>query len=441
VATQHKSNVLTELAWRGLIEQITHGELDEHLTSKATLYCGFDPTASSLHVGNLVPMMGLAFFHRHGHAPVAVVGGATGRIGDPSGKHEERTLLSDAVIEENLAGISAQLRAMLGRSLELHPETLGTDPAEATEVVFANNADWMGPWTFLDFLREVGKHFRVNTMIAKDSVRERLENREQGISYTEFSYMLIQAYDFLHLFQNQGCTVQIGGSDQWGNLTAGTDLIRKKLGEAAFGLTLPLLTTSSGAKFGKSEQGAVWLDPERTSPYEFYQYWVNTEDADCERFLKTFTFLAKDAIDACVAEIAAGENRGQVQQKLAHEVTSLIHGSEAADRAVRASKVLFGETITGFNDRELQSIFAQVPSTSLEMHRLDGDGLDVVSLFTEVGLTDSGGAARRLLKQGGAYVNNERLDAELRVTRANLASETLLVLRAGKKKVHLIRFT
>lgn len=439
--TQHKSDVLGELGWRGLIEQITHPELDEHLTSKATLYCGFDPTASSLHVGNLVPMMGLAFFHRHGHAPVAVVGGATGRIGDPSGRSSERNLLTDAIIAENLAGISAQLRGVLSRSLEMHPETLSTDPAEATEILFANNADWIAPWSFLDFLRDVGKHFRVNTMIAKDSVRQRLENREQGISFTEFSYMLIQAYDFLHLFEHAGCTVQIGGSDQWGNLTAGTDLIRKKLGKAAFGLTLPLLTTSSGKKFGKSENGSVWLDPERTSPYEFYQYWISTEDEDCERFLKTFTFLPKHEIDALVADIAAGNNHGHVQRKLAHEVTSLIHGSEAADKAVRASKVLFGEQITGFDDRELQSIFAQVPSTHLDVTRLDGEGIDILKLFVETGLTDSGGAARRLLKQGGGYVNNERVAPTARVSRAHLASETMLVLRAGKKKYHLVRFS
>lgn len=435
-----KSSVLAELAWRDRIEQQTHEELDEKLAAGSmTLYCGFDPSADSLHVGNLVPMMGLAFFLRHGHRPLALVGGATGRIGDPSGKATERSLLSVEQIEANLRGIHAQLETILARALTMHPEGLHREDAAPAGVPIVNNHDWFKDWGFLDFLREVGKHFRVNTMLAKDSVRNRLENREQGISYTEFSYMLIQGFDFLHLAEAHGCQLQIGGSDQWGNITAGTELIRRKRGESAYGLTMPLLTSSTGQKFGKSEKGAVWLDAQRTSPYEFYQYWINRADADLELLLKTFTFLPREEIDALVRDVNDGQNRGQVQKKLAWEVTALVHGVDEAEKAVAASRMLFGERIAGLSDRDLTAIFADVPSTEVPRERFDGEGVELIGLMAEVGLQQSKGAARRLVKQGGGYINNERVSDAARVTLGHLASESMIVLRAGKKNYHVLK--
>jgi tyrosyl-tRNA synthetase len=434
------SDVLRELEWRGFIHQMTHEDLDEALQDgKVTLYCGFDPTGDSLHVGSLLPMMGLAFFRRHGHNPIALVGGATGRIGDPSGKDEERNLLGDAELEANINGISAQLDRILDRAVEMHPETVDED-ADTGGIPLMNNADWLNDWTYIDFLREVGKYFRVNVMINKESVKARLEEREQGISYTEFSYMLIQGFDFLHLYEDADCTLQIGGSDQWGNITAGTDLIRRKTGESAFGLTFPLLTDSSGKKFGKTESGAVWLDADKTSPYEFYQYWVQRDDADVPKLLRTFTFLPKDEVDELVGTIEAGENRGEVQEKLAWEVTALVHGADEADKAVNASKMLFGEKIEGLTDKELASIFADVPSTEIDKSELE-DGIGILNLFTETGLQNSNGAARRLIKQGGAYLNNVKLERwDHEVTADDLASETMLVLRSGKKNYHVVQF-
>ncbi|MBA2663640.1 MAG: tyrosine--tRNA ligase [Bradymonadaceae bacterium] len=441
--TAHKSSILQELSWRAMIAQTTHDELDEALfTSSTTLYCGFDPSASSLHVGNLVGIMALAFFQRHGHNPVALVGGATGLIGDPSGKSEERNLLTDDVLEENLAGIGAQLRTILDRAMALHPETVGpgAHPRRADVPPLVNNADWMKTWSYIDFLREVGKHFRVNAMLAKDSVRTRLEEREQGISYTEFSYMLIQAYDFLHLYQQNGCTLQIGGSDQWGNITAGTELIRKKTGAPAFGLTFPLITSATGQKLGKSEQGAVWLDAERTSPYQFYQYWISIDDRDVIKLLRFFTFLGQAEVEVLEAELEAGQNQGQLQRRLALEVTALVHGQDEADKALRASRMLFGERIEGLSDRDLNSVFADVPSTTVARASLADGELLLVDLLVETSLQKSKGEARRLLAQGGAYINNERVDdPNARVTLASLASESMLVLRAGKKNYHVVR--
>jgi tyrosyl-tRNA synthetase len=321
----------------------------------------------------------------------------------------------------------------------MHPDGVSKEGVSEKGVPLVNNHDWFKDWTFIDFLREVGKHFRVNTMIAKDSVRNRLENREQGISFTEFSYMLIQGYDFLHLFKEHGCQLQIGGSDQWGNITAGTDLIRKKEGEAAFGLTMPLLTSSSGQKFGKTEKGAVWLSAERTSAYEFFQYWTNRDDAEIEMLLKTFTFLPREEVEALVEDVAQGRNRGQVQKRLAHELTWLVHGREEADKAARASKMLFGERIEGLSDRDLSSIFADVPSTQLASERFEGEGVSLIDLFAEVGLQPSKGAARRLVKQGGGYVNNARVDGSTLVTKDHLASESMIVLRAGKKSYHVLK--
>ena len=439
--SEFESSVLRELAWRGRVEQLTHAQLDQLLASETVvLYCGFDPTADSLHVGNLVPMMGLAFFLRHGHRPLAIIGGATGRIGDPSGKSTERNLLGEEEIEANLVGIGHQLRTILDRAKTIHPETLGPRAREAEDwqIPLLNNHHWMKEWTYLDFLRDVGKYYRVNAMVAKDSVRTRLEQREQGLSYTEFSYMLIQGFDFLHLREHHACTVQIGGSDQWGNITAGTELIRRKLGVPAFGVTMPLLLSSSGHKFGKSVGGAVWLDPARTSPYAFYQYWINREDADLEMLFKSFTFLAREEIEALVADVLEGRNHGQVQARLAWEITQLVHGTEEADLAVRASRMLFGEPVEGLDDSSLRSIFAEVPSAEIAKGELV-DGVGILELMVQTKLQPSKGAARRLVQQGGGYVNNVRVDMKKVVTLDDLASPSMLVLRAGKKKYLLLK--
>ncbi len=436
-----QSPVLQELSWRGFIYQITHDELDDALNQGSlTLYCGFDPTARSLHVGNLVSVMGLAHFFRHGHKPLALVGGATGLIGDPSGKDQERELLSRDKLDENVAAIRDQLGLLLRRAATHHGEADPADVDDRLKVV--NNADWLSTWSYIDFLRDVGKNFRVNHMLQKESVRARLEEREQGISYTEFSYMLIQAFDFLHLRQTEGCRLQVGGSDQWGNITAGTDLIKRKTGESAFGLSFPLITNAEGKKFGKSEKGAVFLDAELTSPYEFYQYWVNQQDDDCGALLRTFTFLPREEIEALEATITAGENRGEVQRKLAYELTSFIHGADEADKVLRASRMLFGEPIDGMTDRDLAQIFAEVPSTEIPRDRLTSGELGLIDALVESGLQSSKGNARRLVQQGGAYINNHQEDAIDRVlSESDLASETMLVLRSGKKKYHLLRFT
>lgn len=439
----HESSVLQDLEWRNFIAQQTHEEeLDKVLAGESvSLYCGFDPSAPSLHVGSLVPLMALAFFNRHGHKPIALVGGATGMIGDPSGKSEERVLLSEDIIQTNLDGIQSQIRTILSRSLSMHPETLpsASEQNKDRTVPIVNNFDWMGKWNFIDFLRDVGKHFRVNTMMAKDSVRARLEEREQGLSYTEFSYMLIQGFDFYHLFQEEGCKLQVGATDQWGNITAGTELIRRKEGKSAFGLTFPLLLSASGKKMGKTEKGAVWLSADRTSPYEFYQYWVQQDDVEVPKLLRLFTFLSKEEIDELVVTIDNGQNRGDVQRRLAYEVTHLVHGQEEADKAVRASQMLFGEEISGLTDNDLRSIFADVPSTEVSRASLQGEGTELIELLVTTGLQPSKGAARRLLKQGGVYLNNRRVESQdKRVTEADLASESMLVLRSGRKKYHVV---
>ncbi len=441
MTTEYKSSALTELDWRDRIEQQTHAELDDALSTESlSVYAGFDPSSSSLTAGNLVPLTGLAFFLRHGHRPIALLGGATGRIGDPSGKSEERSLRTVEEIEADAQGMGRQLEHLLRRSLEMHPETIADGVSDNAEILFVNNADWMLPWHYIDFLREVGKHFRVNSMMAKDSIRSRLEEREQGISYTEFSYMLLQAYDFMHLYENHDCRLQIGGSDQWGNITAGIDLTRRKLGKTVYGLTFPLLTTASGEKMGKTEKGALWVDPARTSPYEWYQYFIQREDADVAKLLRTFTFLTREEIESLEKEVADGHNRGQVQAKLAYEVTEWVHGRDEADKAVRASKMLFGGEISDLSDRDLAAIFKDVPSVILARDELAGSGFNVLDLFVRAELAKSKGAARRLVDQGGGYVNNSRVANDKTVTITDLASETMMVLRSGKKSYRLVRF-
>jgi tyrosyl-tRNA synthetase len=421
-------SILNDLNERGFIAATTDEALDEHLeTGSRTIYIGFDPTADSLHLGHLVPIMVLAHLQRAGHKVLMVVGGATGMIGDPSGKSDERNLLTAEQIDHNVAAVREQLARFV--SFE------GDCPAE-----IVNNHDWIGPMSFIDWLREVGKFFTINYMVAKESVKQRMAS-EVGISYTEFSYMTLQAYDFLHLFREKGCTIQGGGNDQWGNITAGTDLIRKaQPGAKVFGVTFPLLTTSRGEKFGKTAGNAVWLDAERTSPYQLYQYWVRSEDADVEKFLKLFTFLSLDEIAAIMAEHNESPERRAAQKALAEHATRLIHGEDGLAKAVAASGALFGGDLSALGAGELKDIFADVPSTTMERSRL-AEGLGVLDLFAETGLAKSKGEARKKIAQGGVYINNERIsDVDATIDSAGLLADELLVLRMGKKQYHLVLF-
>ena len=344
------SNVLDEFAWRGMLYEATEGLADVLVKDSVTCYIGFDPTASSLHVGSLLPIMALARMQRAGHSPLAIVGGGTGLIGDPSGKTAERQLQTREQVAENLLGI----REQLSRFLDFDRAT------NAAQIV--NNADWLATIDLMTFLRDVGKYFTVNYMLGKESVRRRLE-AEDGISYTEFSYLLLQAYDFLVLNERYGCTLQLGGSDQWGNITAGCDLIRKLRGARAHGLVMPLVTTAAGVKFGKTEAGTVWLDARRTSPFRFYQFWLNTDDRDVPTYLKYFTFFTQDEVAALAQEMTRAPERREAQRVLARTVTALVHGDAAVQRAERASQLLFGEGISELSAQEVLEIFDDVPST------------------------------------------------------------------------------
>lgn len=422
-------SLLEELAQRGLVEQTTHEDaLNQALQNQSvSVYCGVDPTADSIHVGHLLPFLTLARLQKAGHRPVVLVGGATGMIGDPSGRDSERSLLSDDEVAKNVEAIRSQLSQFVSFEGE-------------NAAIMVNNYDWIGKMTYVEWLRDVGKHFTVNYMIAKESVRRRLEDRDQGISYTEFSYMLLQAYDYYHLNHTLDCKLQIGGNDQWGNITAGIELIRKRGGGEAFGMTLPLLTTSSGEKFGKSAGNAVWLDPKRTSPYELYQFFLRTEDADIERLLLCFSMRSVDEIKVLVATHHEAPHQRAAQRALAEEMTQMIHGEEGLHRAKQASDVLFGSEISGFNDDELSKIFKDVPSADLERARLQ-DGYPVVELLADSGLYKSRGEARRALSAGGAYVNNRRIEDQEQVLQLeDLASETVMVLRKGKRNYMLARF-
>jgi len=432
---------LSDLRWRGLIHQTTdNAGMGAWLQQQSrTLYVGFDPTADSLHVGHMMGLVVLRKFQQAGHKPIAVVGGATGMIGDPTGKSDERNLLSKDDLERNVEGIAQQMRNILDFDA-------GSSSAE-----LVNNFDWTGSWSYLEFLRDVGKNFPVNAMLAKDSVKSRLGRGEpasagaadgagDGMSYTEFSYMLLQAYDFVHLLDTFGCELQAGGSDQWGNITAGINLARRMRGVQLYGLTWPLLTKSDGTKMGKTESGAVWLSAERTSPYQFYQYWINTDDSDAGGCLRMLTELAHDQIESLDAVRLSDPSRRESQRRLAEELTRLVHGAEGLAVAQRATEIFFGAHISDLNDAQLTEIFADVPSSELPASRLD-EGLSIIDALVEAGLAKSKGDARRTIQQGGAYVNNRRVEnVEAMLTPADLASETVLVLRSGKKKYALLRF-
>ncbi len=421
---------LDDLRWRGLVHQTTDDAgLAAWLEAKPrVVYAGFDPTADSLHVGSLLPLLLLRRFQRAGHKPIAVVGGATGMIGDPSGKSQERNLLSKETLDANVAGLREQMRAFL-------------DFEGRHAAVLVNNLDWIGPWSYLEFLRDVGKNFPVNVMLAKDSVKGRLGRDDTGLSYTEFSYMLLQAYDFVHLYDTFGCDLQVGGSDQWGNITAGIDLARRMRSVQLYGMTCPLLTKSDGTKMGKTEQGAVWLDANRTSPYQFYQYLINIDDADVGPCLRKLTELPQEEIEALDA--ARGEDAAAraSQTCLAEELTRLVHGDAGLAAARRATEIFFGAEIADLDDTQLGQIFADVPSQTLSKDVLSqAGGLPIVDALVAAGLAKSKGEARRTVEQGGAYVNNRRVEGvETRLTAADLASQSVMVLRTGKKKYALLR--
>jgi tyrosyl-tRNA synthetase len=423
------TTLLDEFTWRGLVYDATEGLADVLAGERVTAYIGFDPTASSLHVGSLLPIMALARLQRFGHAPIAIVGGGTGMIGDPSGKSQERVLLSRDQIETNVAGI----RGQLSRFLDFD------DVANPARMV--DNADWLGAIDVLSFLRDVGKHFTVNYMLQKESVTRRLES-EEGISYTEFSYLVLQAYDFLQLFDRYGCRLQMGGSDQWGNITAGIELIRKLRVTKAHGLVWPLMKAASGTKFGKTEAGTVWLDAARTSPFKFYQFWLNTEDRDVLTYLKYFTFLERAAVEDLERATGAAPEKREAQRVLAREVTALVHGKDDVARAEHASSVLFGEDIGTLDAEDVLAVFEDVPSSEVSAAEFAGDGLGMVDLLARVQLAPSKSEARRLVQSGGVYLNNRRIsDPNTRLTRDQAIGGRLFVLRKGQKQNYLIRLT
>lgn len=423
-------SVLEVLEERGFIEQVTHDqELRDYLENEqATCYIGFDPTASSLHVGSLVPIMSLMHMQRHGHQPIALVGGGTGMIGDPSGKTEMRQVLGENTIVENAEALKRQL----ARFLDFDDD----------KALLINNADWLTALEYIPFLRDVGRHFSVNRMIKTESCRLRLES-EEGLSFLEFNYMILQAYDFLELFNRHQCRIQMGGSDQWGNIVAGIDLIRRKQQGLAFGITFPLLTTASGIKMGKTHKGAVWLDPQQTSPYEYYQYWRNTDDRDIARFLGLFTFLPMDEIKKVAG--LEGDELNSAKAVLAYETTVIAHGEKAAQDALTASVAAFGGSAVPASilpsssiPRVLQNLVADTMPTTVLSREVLGEGIPAFKLFVQTELAQSSGAARRLLGQGGGYLNDERIATFDQLISEKDFSEGSLMLRAGRKKYHKV---
>jgi tyrosyl-tRNA synthetase len=417
-------DLLHELEWRGLINQVTDMEGLRQLLNeeKVTLYCGFDPTADSLHIGSLLPILTLRRFQLAGHRPIALVGGATGLIGDPSGKKSERTLNPKETVQQ----WSNRIKEQLSRFLDFDAKD---NPAK-----IANNYDWIGSLDVITFLRDVGKNFGLNYMLAKESVQSRIET---GISFTEFSYMILQAFDFLQLYQTENCRLQIGGSDQWGNITAGLELIRKTEGEAkAFGLTIPLVTKADGTKFGKTESGTIWLDKEKTSPYEFYQFWINTDDRDVIKYLKYFTFLSKDEIEELERKLQEAPEQRAAQKALAEEMTKLVHGEDALKQAIRISEALFSGSVSELTAEEIEQGFKDVPSFEYE-----GEEVPLVELLVMAKIVPSKRQAREDISNGAIYVNGERVqDINAVITKENRIEGRFTIIRRGKKKYYLIRY-
>jgi tyrosyl-tRNA synthetase len=424
--------LVDDLRFRGLIHQVTDPGLEARLDQGGlTAYSGFDPTAPSLHVGHLMQLCALQRLQRGGHRPISLVGGGTGFVGDPGGKSEERALLSEDQLRANSEAIRGQLEAFLDFG--------GADPG--TTAVLVDNADWLKDFRLLDFLRDVGKHFTVNQMVAKESVRSRLSAPDRSISYTEFSYMLLQALDFLHLFDAFGCRLQLGGSDQWGNITMGVDLVRKVRRQDVWGLTTPLVVKADGTKFGKTESGTVWLDPARTSPYQLYQFFLRSEDAVVGTYLRYFTDLSHQAIAELDAATESRPERRAAQRMLARRVCTLVHGDDSAQKAERTAEALFGGDLALLDEQSILDAFSGAPSTTLPRSRLDGAGTPLVDLLVDTGLASSKSQARRTLEQGGAYVNDRQADdADRLIGPADLLSDRYVVLRRGKKDYHLVSF-
>jgi len=416
-----------ELRWRGLLSDATP-EADAALRAGSVVgYIGFDPSASSLHVGSLVPVMALARMQRCGHTPIAIAGGGTGLIGDPAGKKTERPLLTAEQVEINLQGIKRQLSRFLDFDR----------PDNAARII--NNADWLTTVPLTDFLRDVGKHFKVNVMLGRESVRRRLES-EEGISFTEFSYMLLQAYDFLVLHQKHGCTLQMGGSDQWGNIVAGVDLIGRVEGAKAHGIVFPLVTSAGGEKFGKTEAGTIWLDAERTSPYHFYQFWLRTDDRDAIKYLKYFTWLGPEEIGELERQFHAAPEAREAQKRLAEEVTRMVHGGEALASAQRISQIFFGEDVATLSAGEILQVVNEAPATDLAAADLAGAGIPLSDLLVRIGLAASKNEARRFIEAGSIYLSNRPLtDPRRAVGWADCIEEKILLLRRGKNNYHLVR--
>ncbi len=425
-------NFIEELQWRGMLHDSMPGTEEHLLEEMRSAYVGFDPTADSLHIGNLVPIMLLAHYQRCGHRPIALVGGATGMIGDPSGKSAERNLLDESTLRHNQECVKAQL----GHFLDFTSD-------EKNAAILVNNYDWMKGISFLEFIRDVGKHITVNYMMAKDSVKNRISSESKdGMSFTEFTYQMVQGYDFLHLFRENNTTIQMGGSDQWGNITTGTELIRRIGNGKGYAITCPLITKSDGSKFGKSEGGNVWLDANRTSPYKFYQYWLNTSDEDAEKYIKIFTFLDKETIDALVVEHTAAPHTRILQKRLGEEVTVLVHGKEQYNKAIAASNILFGKStaadLKSLNEQTLLDIFDGVPQAKISSDLLE-NGIDMIAaLAAETNFLKSNGEARRALKENAISVNKEKVKEDFVISKNDLIEGKYVLLQRGKKTYYLL---
>ena len=426
-------NFVEELTWRGMIHTVMPGAEEHLMEGMKSAYVGFDPTADSLHIGNLVPIMLLAHYQRCGHRPVALVGGATGMIGDPSGKSSERNLLDEKTLRHNQEAIKKQLSHFLD---------FESDTKNAALLV--NNYDWMKNFSFLEFIRDVGKHITVNYMMAKDSVKNRISSdASEGMSFTEFTYQLVQGYDFLHLHKEKDCSIQMGGSDQWGNITTGTELIRRIAGGKGFAITCPLITKSDGSKFGKSEGGNVWLDANRTSPYKFYQYWLNSSDEDAEKYIKIFTFLTEEDINALVKEHNEAPHLRVLQRRLAEEITTMVHSRDDLENAIKASDILFGNSTSNdlkqLNEQTFLDVFDGVPQTEIAISDIE-NGLDIIAALAEKGgFLKSNGEARRALKENSISVNKEKVSEDYTVTTKDLINNKFVLLQRGKKNYFILK--
>jgi tyrosyl-tRNA synthetase len=421
-------NIIEELRWRGLVQDIMPGT-DEQLSKEMTTgYVGFDPTADSLHIGSLVPILLLVHLQKAGHKPLALIGGATGMVGDPSGKSEERNLLSEEILQHNLQRVKNQLM-----------QFLDFESGKATQAEIVNNYDWFRNMNFLQFIRDVGKHMTINYMMSKESVRKRIES-ENGISFTEFSYQLIQGYDFLWLYENKHCKLQMGGSDQWGNITTGTELIRRKAGGEAFAFTCPLLTKADGGKFGKTEQGNIWLDPERTSPYQFYQFWLNAADADVEKWIKIFTFLGKEEIDQLTEEHKKDPSQRILQKRLAQELTIFVHKEEGLQKALDATRKLFNQQNAAIETLSAEDLEGIQGIEKVDLSRnIINEGKDIVSLLADAGIFPSKGEARKMVQNGGVSINREKISSpQAQLNTSHLLYDKYILVQKGKKNYYLL---